>query len=180
VTAASAIIQRLWDTPADGAGDVYVILDCARDARIHPWIHRRALDFTSLYRGPVAPALDRSAPYLVHLYRNLRWTPELLEMAWGRSWGIFVRTALPMEDLRVHFRKLLRVRDERGRTLIFRYYDPRVLRVYLPTCRPNELALMFGKVGAFFVEDESASAWIRFSSRGGALDRHVVAIDAAE
>jgi hypothetical protein len=30
--------------------------------------------------------------------------------------------------------------------LLFRYYDPRVLRVYLPSCRPSELETVFGPV----------------------------------
>jgi hypothetical protein len=35
-------------------------------------------------------------------------------------------------------RRFLRVKDEDG--LVFRFYDPRVMRVYLPTCAAGELA----------------------------------------
>jgi hypothetical protein len=161
------IADALW-TDAPGR-DVYAILDCARDARIHPWINRRALDYTSLYRGPVAPVLDRCAPYLVHLYRRESWTRELLSMSWGRSWGIFVRTTEPMETLRVHFRRFLRVRDERGRRLVFRYYDPRVLRLYLPTCTENELRTVFGTVGQLCAERADAAAVVSYHNDGGVL-----------
>jgi hypothetical protein len=43
-------------------------------------------------------------------------------------------------------RTLLRVRDEAGRTLLFRFYDPRVLRAYLPTCTATEWQSVFGPV----------------------------------
>ena len=163
---ADRVIDALWSDPAL---DVYAVLDCARDRRIHPWIHRRALDFTSLYRGPVAPALDRCAPYLVHLYRRQAFTRELLTLGWGNNWGIFLATTASMETLRVHLRRFLRVRDERGRRLLFRYYDPRVLRVYLPTCRADELRFVFGPIARVQVENTSADALIRFHDDHGTL-----------
>jgi len=44
------------------------------------------------------------------------------------------------------------VKDERGNRLVFRYYDPRVLRVYLPTCSPSELRTVFGPIECFWAE----------------------------
>lgn len=161
MTDVEQIIEQLWGTGEPR--DVYAILDCARDKRIHPFLRRRALDYTSLYRGPVAPVLDQNAPYLVHLYRGAKWTRELFELAWGNSWGICMRTNESLESLRLHFRKFLRVRDERGRRLLFRYYDPRVLRVYLPTCQPHELKFVFGKVDMLFAENPTGDAWLRFT-----------------
>lgn len=51
-----------------------------------------------------------------------------------------------LQLLRRHLRTLLRVRDEAGRTLMFRFYDPRVLRAYLPTCTSSEWQSVFGPV----------------------------------
>ena len=53
-----------------------------------------------------------------------------------------------------HFRQFLRVRDEAGREFFFRFYDPRVLRVYLPTCNSEELRTFFGPVELFSMEGE--------------------------
>ncbi len=39
-------------------------------------------------------------------------------------------------------------RSEQKAPLVFRYYDPRVLRVYLPTCSPAEFARFFGPISA--------------------------------
>lgn len=157
------LVDRLWEAPAGTAPDqVYALLDGARDPAILPWIRARALDHTCLFAGTLTPALAAAAPYLVHLYRGEPFTRELFEKAWGRSWGVFVAAPAAMEPLRRHFRTLLRVRDEGGRRLLFRYYDPRVLRVYLPTCREPELEAVFGPVRHFFAEDREPGTLLRF------------------
>ena len=69
--------------------------------------------------------------------------------------------------------------DEAGRRLIFRYYDPRVLRVYLPTCWPAELETVFGPVDCFLTEGESAAEVIEFRRSGGALDAKIVRLTPA-
>ena len=57
---------------------------------------------------------------------------------------------------------LVRAADARrrrdGTPLYFRYYDPRVLRSFLPTCSPAQLKQMFGPVDAFLAESEAADA----------------------
>ncbi len=157
--------------------DFYAILDCARDRRIHPFIHRQALDFTCLFRGPLPPVLERCAPYLVHLYPRQRWTRQLIELAWGNSWGIFLRSTAPMETLRLHFRRFLHVKDASGRRLLFRYYDPRVGRVYLPTCTPSELKFVFGPVSAFLMESPSGEECLRFAYERDGLSADPLPID---
>ncbi len=47
---------------------------------------------------------------------------------------------------------LMAGRDESGKKLFFRYYDPRILRAYLPSCTSTELAEFFGPVGRFLLE----------------------------
>ena len=61
-------------------------------------------------------------------------------------------SAAPFEEIRRHLRRFLRVKDERGRRLLFRYYDPIVLAAFLPTCTAAELAEVFGPIDAFLVE----------------------------
>jgi hypothetical protein len=160
---ALALIDRLWEAPAGVAPhQVYALLDGARDPAIVPWIRRRALDYTCLFAGTLTPALAAAAPYLLHLYRGEPFTRELIEKGWGRSWGVFVAAPASLEALRRHFRTFLRVRDERGRRLLFRYYDPRVLRVYLPTCNERELETVFGPVRHYFAEDAEGATVLRF------------------
>jgi hypothetical protein len=160
------IHRALWpmgDAPVAG---VWAILDCARDPRIYRALLGSRLDFRCLYSGRLPRELEVVAPHLVELLPNNRLTRQLLEEGWGRSWGVLLQIDDPSE-LRHHLRKYLRVRDEAGRRLLFRYYDPRVLRAYLPTCQADELRQVFGPVKRFLAEGEDGQSLVgwRFDGR---------------
>ena len=53
-----------------------------------------------------------SAPYLIQLERDDRFTRYLVETGWGSSWATFLRTEASIKQLRRHLREFLRVRDE--------------------------------------------------------------------
>ena len=158
----------LWPTGGLPQPGVWAVLDCARDPSIYRALLESRLEFRCLYSGRLPAELERVAPQLVELLPGHRLADRLLTEAWGQSWGIFLKIGDP-SALRHHLRKFLKVRDDDGRSLIFRYYDPRVLRTYLPTCRPDELETIFGPVAAFLTEDESGEALIEFSRQGGRL-----------
>jgi hypothetical protein len=107
-----------------------------------------------LYRGELAPDMAEVAPYLAFLERGAPFTDWVISHGWGQHWGIFGVTRADLKELRKHFRKFLMVYDESAKSLYFRYYDPRVLRVYLPTCNAQELKTVFGPVMSYLMEDE--------------------------
>ena len=147
--------QQLWrPTASEDLTHVYAILDAARDVRIYPALLDADSDYCCLYRGDLAQELAEVAPYLVTLEPQAPFTPWLLSHGWGGSWGVFLASSAPLEVLRRHFRRFLMVYDEAGKPLYFRYYDPRVLRVYLPTCNATELDTVFGPVKRYCVEGE--------------------------
>ena len=45
-----------------------------------------------------------------------------------------------------------------GEMVYFRYYDPRVLQVYLPTCRRDEIKIIYGPVLRYIAEDARGAA----------------------
>jgi hypothetical protein len=160
------ILQQLWPDGDDGR--TFAVLDGARDPRVHPAVERSELAHLCLYTGVLDLALARVAPYLVELHREAPLTRGLAEH-WGDAWGIFLRSSAGLTALHRHFRRFLRVRDERGRTLIFRYYDPRVLRAYLPTCTDAELDYVFGPVDSFVLESGPAGVVVAERRPGGGL-----------
>ncbi len=164
------LIRLLWQAGAGGRPpEVFALVDAAREPHVYPLIRRSKLDHRCLFLGKVHPRLARAAPYLIHLGQRSPFTRELLAAGWGRSWGIFVRSAVILQDLRRHFRRFLQVRDEEGRKLFFRFYDPRVLRVYLPTCNRGELEYVFGPVDAYLLEDAEGRRLLRYSLERGRL-----------
>jgi hypothetical protein len=164
-TSAGRIIDHLFR----GGDEVYALLDAARDPRVYTLVSGSGLPFACLYDGALPQELAEVAPYLVRLRRERPFTARLMSEGWGESWGCFVSAALELPELRKHLRRFLRVKQEDGKTLVFRYYDPRVLRAYLPTCTPEELTTFFGPITRFVAEEEGGKAALAFEKAGEAL-----------
>src|SRR5262249_35128420 len=125
------LVDHLWDK---GPDPVFAILDGAVDPEVDPTLIDSGLPHACLFSGNLTKELARAAPYLVNLAQPADAARQMLKRGWGKDWGIFLTAPASLEALRQHFRRFLRVRDEKGKILYFRYYDPRVLRAYLPTC----------------------------------------------
>ena len=156
------IIDTLFPAGDDGSDSmqVYAVLDGAQTPRIYEALYESRLPYERLFTrtrsSDAYPITDltETSPYLVHLTREaplLRW---ILEDGWHQNYGIFAWSEAELERLRLHFRYLLQVKDEAGNRLYFRYYDPRVLRVYLPTCTAPELWKVLGPTRRLFVPSE--------------------------
>ena len=141
----------LWPQGESTPGSLWAILDCARDRRIYSELAVSRLDYQCLYAGDLPTELKLVAPHIVELSPRYALTRSLVTQGWGEHWGVFVRIA-DATKLRHHLRKMLTVSAEDGRKLLFRFYDPRVLRRYLPTCTRDELATVFGPVTHYLAE----------------------------
>ncbi len=159
--------QELW--PDGASRSIWMIVDPARDKRVFPLLLDCHLEYSCLYSGKVSPTLEAAAPYLVQLEQGYRDTKRLLTSAWGNSWGILLKSDTSLRRLRDHLRGFLMVRDPGGRRLVFRYYDPRVMRVYLPSCNREELDTVFGPVQRFWTESEDPGAILEFDYGSGQL-----------
>ncbi len=159
-THVTEIERRFW--PEGLRRDIWMIVDGARDRRIFPMLLECHLEYSCLYSGPLHPAMEMAAPYLVQLDYDYRDTHRFIREAWGNSWGIFLRADVGMNTLKRHLRGFLVVGRPDGKRLVFRYYDPRVLRVYLPTCTSQELATVFGPIDCFWMEDEDPDTLLEF------------------
>jgi hypothetical protein len=172
----SHIKEQLW--PKGSGREVWMIVDGARDRRIFGTLLDSYLTYSCLYHGDIAPELELVAPYLVQLEYDDKYSQQLIERAWGNSWGVFLKCGASIGTLRRHLRKLLSVRGPKGDILLFRYYDPRVLRVYLPTCRSEELETVFGPIDRFWLEDDSPETMLEFRVDHGRLLRNELAVAA--
>lgn len=143
---------------------LYAVLDAARDDKVLASLLHADTNFRSLYEGWQAQSLADVAPYLVALPLDGPYLDRLLEEGFGRAWGVFLSSDLPFDEIRRHLRQHLRVTDEDGRHLLFRWYDPRVLRAYLPTCTPYEAQVFFGPIERMFCEGPHGGAWIAYTS----------------
>lgn len=150
--AIARVRELLFEHPDEST---YAVLDGARLPGLVERLRATPEENACLYRGELEPDLRAHAPYLVKLRARGPLTDWLLNEQWGRSAGIFAVSPVGLEALRRHFRGFLRVRDHTGRVLYFRWYDPRVLRVYLPTCNAEEIKTVYGPISRFVCEAEA-------------------------
>ncbi len=115
----------------------------------------------SLYEGHGAHELAPWAPYLLALPRDSTLLRTLLREGWGKAWGCYCTAHVPFAELRRHLRRFLTVRLEAGPQVYFRFYDPRVLREFLPTATHAELLHFFGPVGEWLFEGAHAESLLR-------------------
>src|SRR5581483_4821649 len=174
----SRLNERFW--PRGERHDVWMILDGGRSTRVFETLLESSFLSSCLYSGFISRALEASAPYLVQLEYEDRQTKKLLERAWGNNWGVVLRCDARMETLRGHLRSFLIVRDPKGQRLLFRYYDPRVLRVYLPSCTSEELRMFFGPAEQFWTEGEAADELLEFGMDGSKLHRFAWPLNGSE
>jgi len=163
----SVLREYFW--PGEPRTDIYAIVDGARDRRIFSNLVNSYANSVCLYRGSLHPELEFAAPYLVQADFDDRFTQSLIRDGWGHSWCVFLKFPGGIERLRKHLRSLLRVEDESGRKLVFRYYDPRVLRAYLPSCFAGELKTVYGGIESFYTEGERPDELLEFRLERGKL-----------
>jgi hypothetical protein len=150
--------------------NVFVILDGAAVPDLLDKLYGvERPEFECLYAGEIKPDLAEVAPYLVRLQPDSEFTQWVLGQGWGNHWGIFAISAAGLREMRHHFRRFLTVHDPSGKPLLFRYYDPRVLRTYLPTCNAEELGVLFGPLTCYLLEGETPEVLLRFELASGAL-----------
>jgi len=128
-----------------------------------------SLEVECLFRGELEPDMAEVAPYLVKLELGSEFTEWVIGSGWGQHWGSFVTSRQGFRRLRNHLRSLTLIYRRDGTPLYFRYYDPRVLRIFLPTCTPAQLRQMFGPVDAFLAENESGDGVSIYRLNGDAL-----------
>jgi len=171
------LAAALWPPDAWSFMKTWAILDAARDERIYRAVDRSHQESCCLFAGNISPQLRAVAPYLVRFDKDDALASYVLDHGWGSAWGIFFSSQASMETLRKHFRRFLRVTDEAGRKLLFRYYDPRVLATYLPTCTSEELTTVFGPVDRFVLEAEGGAHALEYRFSGVRLKKKSFALN---
>ena len=147
----------------------FIILDAARMSEAMEEAKKMNPSHQSLYAAKEDDMLQAVAPYLFSYDGHGRLNKYFIEKGWGDSWGVLIFSKAGFDDIYRHFRRFLKVKTEDGIELYFRFYDPRVLRIFLPTCDSKQLQDFFGPVQSFVVEDEDFRYGIKFWLQNGIL-----------
>jgi hypothetical protein len=134
---------------------LFAVLDAARSDRIVTVLQESVEEYKSLYEGVEGEALAHVAPYLVSLPPASRLLARLCEEGWERRWGSFLASRRSFKDVRRHLRRFLMIADADTRErFYFRFYDPGVLRSFIPTATTRQREEFFGPIAAFWAEGE--------------------------
>lgn len=155
--------------PDDGER-TYAIIDGASCEELLGKLNELQPGHVCLYAGELEPGVDLMAPYLVELLPGHPFTDWVFTEGFGKHWGIFARSPGELRAMRKHFRRFLLVKDPEGKTIYFRYYDPRVLLEFMPTTNAEDREVIFGDISEFFCEAKDQE-FIAFRRDGGLLDR---------
>ena len=151
---------------------LFAILDAARDEKIlATLLFETAPDtYQSLFEGLRAQKLIKVSPYLVQLSGQPQLLKTLIEKGWGNSWGIYLTGKQPFHSLLEHLRGLMNVTLEDGRKAFFRFYDPRVLRVFLTVCNQEQGREFLGSIESYWMEGKNPKQLLQFSYQNGYLE----------
>ena len=159
------IIQQLFSNVTR----TYMVIDGAVVPDLPTKLFEMRPQHYCLFTGDLEPDMQEVAPYLVRLLPRTPFTEWVLDAFWGNHWGIFIQSRYSIQDMRTHFRSLVNVYDEKAVSMIFRFYDPQVMRRFLPTCNQGEVKMFFGKVDTYLAELEDDKNLVRYQIENDSL-----------
>jgi hypothetical protein len=151
------ILSRLY-----GYGQpVFAVLDTRREDRLPAFLQAFGVQHVSLCEDEGREP-NADAPYAALLPKRSQLWPVLMKEGWGKNWGIYFNSDGDLPTVCEHLRRTLALQDDDDRLLYPRFYDPRVLRVIIPACTPEESAAFFGPISRFVVEGDDLDNPIQF------------------
>jgi hypothetical protein len=155
---------------------LFAVLDAARDIRILALLVHHKEECQSLYEGAEGAKLAQVAPYLVRLAPDSPLLEAIVKEGWGKSWGVYLTSAADFQEIRRHLRHFLQVKLRDGEQVYFRFYDPRVMRVFLPTCTAEEAGQFFGPIKRYVMEGEEPDQLWEFTTIGRGAEKRVLSL----
>jgi hypothetical protein len=155
----------------------YIVLDATRLEHDLETAFSYSSEHVCLYSEELAKDLRGVAPYLFDFDATSEFAKWLQTNGFGCSWGIFIQSGVSRNELLRHLQKFILVQTELKEEFFFRFYDPRVLSVFLPTCTSEQLREFFGPIRYFYSENEDGLSIIRWSLQNDQLKTEVLSID---
>lgn len=161
--------QKLAQNLFNGFNRIYAVLDGASIPDLTEKLSELRPEHVCLYRGELKTDIAEVAPYLVRMVQGTEFADWVLNEGWGNHWGIFAQSRYSLAEVRKHLRSFLTVYTEEGKPMLFRFYDPRVLCDFLPTCTDEELKIFFGMILNFAIEGENKQILLNYYLPNGEL-----------
>jgi hypothetical protein len=142
---------------------IYGILDCAIDPGLHEHAARLEPEAARcLFLGDLDPVVKAASPYLIDLTADDRLRRRWRDEGWTSNWGILIESSASLNAVWRRLRHFTQAILPSGEgPVLFRFWDPRVLRVFMPLVEPSDLPGWFQDIDAYIVPAEDGGA-LRF------------------
>ena len=150
---------------------LFAVLDCAVDPRLYDHAARLEPQMSRcLFQGRLHPAVKQVSPHLVELTPDDPLTRLWRAEGWGAHWGVWISSGASLHQVWRRLRHFTQATLPSGEgPLLFRFWDPRVLRSFLPLVEPDQIGDWFEDLDAYLVEAPDGVGALQFELRGGAL-----------
>jgi hypothetical protein len=146
---------------------LYGVIDAAHDLEILALIQEGDCPFECLFQGESAILMASVAPYLIQFSPEAALLEQLVVRGWGNNWGIYVRSRLPLDEVRRNLRHFTMVELPGGQVAYFRFHDPRVFGVFITTCNESECRTIFEGLDVVFAEETDGTVMKRYRLENG-------------
>jgi hypothetical protein len=126
----------------------------------------------SLFKGTKDASLIDVSPWLFQIDDKLKENLDN-EMEVSLQFPCLLESPADIHMLATHFRKFIYLTIE-GQEYFFRFYDPRVLEKFLPTCNKDQIREFFGLIQYFIAEDTVKEKAIRYWQENGILKQEII------
>lgn len=140
---------------------IYLLLDCAQIDDPLPLIYRLrdSASVHVLYQRTAYAEWADSGPCLVRVAPGQPLMRHF-EEHWRGKAGLLLASAAAEELLVEHLRSLVHARLSDGQVLLFRYYDPRILPLWLEPLDARERDRCMGPVQRFQLSPREGQEWL--------------------
>ena len=143
----------------------YAVVDGAADARLYDIVAAES-EHACLYSGDYDEETCKALPWLVAIDDRSEIGKLWRAHESGRFWGILLRSALGLPELRRHLRHFTTARLPDGEIVLFRFWDPRVFDVFVQTETPDQIEAFFAPI-ELIVADLGSNGRRRYEWQGG-------------
>lgn len=158
--------------------DIYAILDGAMVRKLPDVCEEFDTVHECLFKGETDPAILVRAPWVMKLQSGSDLMEWFLEYGWGENWGIIAQVPFGTDfaDVVAHFRQFVEVKLPDQKIVFFRFYDPRVLRMFLPTCDGPQIQALFSLPTFLCCEGEDANELLVYSQKSNTLTKRIISL----
>jgi hypothetical protein len=154
----SRLIAYLNSTPEP----LFALVDAALDPGIESLLEDAPGEVYDFHPETAEMMMASARPTLVALPKNSNLLERLVRSGWGKGWCVYLTSSAPFIGVREHFRRHL-IADYAGRgDAGFRFFDPRVLRTFLPEFNFEQADRLFYGVTEYLVESQLPSTLLEF------------------